>query len=116
MKLQDYSLEELIQNAKEHHACDRALEILSQFNTMEEAIDGIAPGRIADFCLWYAREVIKDRWPAAEPIIIKDPWSACTYAKDVIKDRWPEAEPYIVKDPMWASEYQKTFKYFFVRA
>ena len=43
----------------------------------------------------HARDVIKGRWPEAEPFIMKDPTYAYYYAKDVIKDRWPEAEPAI---------------------
>jgi len=43
----------------------------------------------------YVRDVIKGRWPEAEPYIIKNPGCAYQYAKDLIKGRWPEAEPYI---------------------
>jgi len=55
----------------------------------------------------YARDVIKDRWPEAEPIIIQNPSAAYCYAIDVIKGRWPEAEPIIMKDPMVACWYAK---------
>jgi hypothetical protein len=54
---------------------------------------------------WYAREIIKGRWPEAEPYIMKDPQWALIYARDVIKDRWPEAESYIEKDTQLARKY-----------
>jgi hypothetical protein len=53
----------------------------------------------------YAYNVIKGRWPEAEPYIMKDYiWAYC-YALDVIGGRWPEAEPYIMKNPTWAYWY-----------
>jgi len=56
---------------------------------------------------WYAREVIKGRWPEAEPLIMKDPGTAYNYANRVIRARWPEAEPYIMKNPEWACYYAR---------
>ena len=54
----------------------------------------------------YARDVIKGRWPEAEPYIMTDPYFAYLYANDVMEGkRWPEAEPYIMKDPSIASNY-----------
>jgi len=38
------------------------------------------------------------RVPALEPIILRQPIFAYEYARDVIKGRWPEAEPVIMKD------------------
>ena len=56
----------------------------------------------------YAHEIIEDRWPEAEPIIMQDPKWAYFYARDVIEDdRWPEAEPTIIKDPGWAFWYTR---------
>lgn len=37
-----------------------------------------------------------NRIPELEPVIMKDPWWAFYYAKHVIEDRWPEAEPSIL--------------------
>ena len=34
--------------------------------------------------------------PESEPYIVKHPGWASEYARDVIKGRWPEAEPYIL--------------------
>ena len=46
----------------------------------------------------YALTNLNQRWPAAEPTIMKDPFWATEYAKHVIKGRWPEAEPMIMKN------------------
>jgi hypothetical protein len=43
----------------------------------------------------YACEIIKDRWPSAEGIIIASPHTSYFYAEYVIKGRWPEAESVI---------------------
>ena len=56
---------------------------------------------------YYARDVIKGRWPEAEPHIMTDPRWAYRYALDVIKGRWPEAESIIMTDSEWAAEYAK---------
>jgi hypothetical protein len=55
----------------------------------------------------YAEDIVKGRWPEAEPIIIKDPEYAYLYARSVIKGRWPEAEPTIMKNPEFAYFYAK---------
>jgi hypothetical protein len=55
-----------------------------------------------NFARWlylYAYYVIGDRWPEAEPYIMKRPFAALGYSRSVIKGRWVEAEPYIMKDP-----------------
>jgi hypothetical protein len=44
-------------------------------------------------------DVMKQRWPEAEPTIRTDPERAYWYARDVMKQRWPEAEPTIRTDP-----------------
>jgi hypothetical protein len=46
---------------------------------------------------WYAKDVIKGRWPEGEATIIKNPHWAYNYTRDVIKGRWPEAEEAIAK-------------------
>lgn len=40
----------------------------------------------------YARDILKRRWPQAEPIIQTNVNYAHYYAKDVIRGRWPEEE------------------------
>jgi len=64
----------------------------------------------------YTKDVIKGRWPEAEPIIMTEPHYAYYYARDVInkgksekepKIRWKEAEPIIMTDTFAASGYYK---------
>ena len=51
---------------------------------------------------FYSRDIIKGRWPEAEPYIMTKPASACWYAIDIIKGRWPEAESIIKEnDYLW---------------
>lgn len=58
---------------------------------------------------WSPFLYIAQRWPAAEPIIMKNPLYAYYYARDVIGDRWPEAEPVIMKDYRASEEYKSRF-------
>ena len=55
---------------------------------------------------FYAEVVIRGRWPEAEKIIANSRW-AYRYARDVIGGRWPEGEETIAKDPEWAYTYAK---------
>jgi hypothetical protein len=50
----------------------------------------------------YAKDIIRGRWPEAEPYIIKDSWYAFMYAQYVIRGRWEEAESVIIKEPRGA--------------
>ena len=54
---------------------------------------------------YYAKNVIKGRWPEVEPMIASDPEYACYYASDVIQGRFPEGESVIANDPKWAVYY-----------
>ena len=58
-----------------------------------------------EWAYWYARDVMKQRWPEAEPTIRTDPYWAYRYALDVMETRWPEAGPMIRTDPEWAYWY-----------
>ncbi len=53
----------------------------------------------------YAYQVMRGRWPEAEPKILADAKAAARYAVYVIKGRWPEAEPIIMRDPSAALDY-----------
>ncbi len=64
----------------------------------------------SEFAAYYAKYIIKGRWPEAEPYIMRDPVAAFYYARDVITGRWPEAEPIILANPFWASEYAKMLR------
>ena len=58
---------------------------------------------------FYAKDVIRRRWPEAEQTIAKNPWCAVHYASEVIGGRWPEAEPTIATDPFFAYYYADAF-------
>lgn len=65
---------------------------------------------------WYARYVMKERWPAGEKVLLRgvNPWGPNTYllkeyAQNVIKERWPEAEPIIKKDAEEWRRYKEVF-------
>ena len=49
--------------------------------------------------------------PKLEPAIMKSPLRAYWYARYVLKRRWPEAEPYIMKDPLHWHLYKDMLKY-----
>lgn len=53
----------------------------------------------------YAINIIEGRWPAAEAIIMTNPHSACWYARDIIMGSWPDAEPVILTDAYCACMY-----------
>ena len=49
------------------------------------------------------------RFPEAEPYILKDPEGAYLYALNVIKGRWPEGEAVIATDSRAAKKYLERF-------
>jgi hypothetical protein len=53
----------------------------------------------------YARDVIKGRWPEAEPFIATHPQTAYYYAQHIIEGRWPEGEKAIAQDAAIACSY-----------
>lgn len=57
----------------------------------------------------YAAEVMRGRFPDAEPYIMKDPYYAQEYALNIIKGRWEEAEPYIKTSSDYWERYKKEF-------
>ena len=55
----------------------------------------------------YAHEILGERWPAAEEVILRkeDSWAAWEYANNVIGGVWPEAESIILnKEPKYNEE------------
>ena len=68
--------------------------------------DGNYPYELgADRAYWYARFIINERWPEAEPTIMTSPQYAYFYARIIIKARWPAAEPTIMASATWAFHY-----------
>ena len=57
----------------------------------------------------YCRDIIRGRWPEAEPYIMKDPEWAYEYIKYIVKGRWKEAESYIKKNIGIYSQYYDRF-------
>jgi hypothetical protein len=57
----------------------------------------------------YAKDVLFERWPEAEPYIIKNPLYAAEYAGEVMKTRWLAAEPIIKTEPHLWEQYAKHF-------
>jgi lambda repressor-like predicted transcriptional regulator len=64
-----------------------------------------ALSRVPKLAYYYAKNVLKRRWPEAEPYIMKDPVSAYLYTKAVIDGPWPEAEKYILQHANTALAY-----------
>jgi hypothetical protein len=85
----------------------------SMVDQLEPLMPMITKSSVLAFC--YAIFVLEgSRFPAGEPIIMKDPASAYKYAKDIIKGRWkdigkPEAEEHIKKSESDWYVYKKHF-------
>ena len=60
-----------------------------------------------EFAYFYARNIIKGRWPEGEKAIASDPENAYYYAIDVIKGRWPKGEKAIASNPRYATNYKE---------
>jgi hypothetical protein len=72
-------------------------------------VKGVWPALLSDpyLAYYYAKEIIKGRWPEGEKTIASSPNDAWIYAMDVVKGRWPEAEPGISKEPHAAYNYAR---------
>lgn len=58
----------------------------------------------------YAEKVIQDRWPEAEPYILRSPYNSTWYAINVIKGAWPEAENIIKQYARLSNQYARYAK------
>lgn len=45
----------------------------------------------------YAEDILRQRWPEAEPLILNNTWNAYLYAREVIRGRWPELEKILLR-------------------
>ena len=97
-------LRDLIQQAQAARACEDGLRDLRELGPVKVK-DGLNHPKAPYWIYFYARCVIKRRWPEAESVIASDPKWAHYYALNVIKRRWPEAESVIASDPKWAYLY-----------
>lgn len=63
------NLNELIQNAIKHDACEKEIKRIKKYKTFKGACKHTnAPY----WCCWYAVHVLNGRWKEAEPIIFSD--------------------------------------------
>ncbi len=76
-------------------------------NRIREKLNRDLPGQSAIWAYYQAKNVLKDRWPEAELLIMKTPYSAFMYAVNIIKDRWPEAEDTIRGNSYWWGSYNQ---------
>jgi hypothetical protein len=60
-----------------------------------------------DDIIVYAKDVIRKRWPEAEPRIMQTSWLAVRYAREVIKARWSEYEKKMIE----ASDVKSMYEY-----
>ena len=59
----------------------------------------------AQYAYWYARYIMQERWLEAELVIAQDAEYAYLYTLHIIKGRWLEAEPNIMKNTWYACCY-----------
>ena len=104
MKITFEQIQKMIQRAEKHNACNQQLNILKSLKTIDEFLNH---SKAPYWLYWYAKNIIKDRWPEAEEYIKINPRWAYWYASNIIKGRWLEAEEYIKKDPEWAYCYDR---------
>ena len=94
----------VIELARKAGACEDDLRVIEKLGSWAKALKH----KNAPYWLyWYARNVIKGRWPEAEPVIAKNCVVTCGYVYHVIKGRWPEAEPVIAKNLYYACLYAR---------
>jgi len=78
------------------------VELLEAINKPSLNMDYL--GR-AESAYYYAKDVIRGRFPEGEAVIAKDVFYAYNYALCVLKDRFPEGETIIAKDVRLAYHY-----------
>ncbi len=96
-------LDEMIAQASAKGAC------VKQMRKVKRAVGN---GKICShpsvhyWAYWYARYIIKGKWPEGEEAIKKHPASAYRYAYYVLGERWPEGEEIISTDKGWNRMYE----------
>ena len=94
------------------------LATYGKFISPEEAYERLKQGDKAPYLIkaiasdpncayYYARHVIKGRFPEGEKAIASVPYYAYSYAYFISKGRWPEGEKAIVTAPYWAYLYAR---------
>lgn len=59
----------------------------------------------------YAFGIVRGPWPDGEKAILHDDWYAVEYAKNVLKKRWPEAEPMLARKAASEDGYYRAVNY-----
>ena len=98
------SYQDALKRARENGACASALAELEQLRDWDEFF---AHPCAPDWAYWYARNVLRGRWPEAEPVIAQSPTWAYWYAHNIIRGKFPEGEPAIATNPYWSYWYGK---------
>jgi hypothetical protein len=59
----------------------------------------------------YAKGIMRGPWHEGEKIILNDLWYTTAYAKQVLKKRWPEAEPKVARAAASSDGYYRAIDY-----
>lgn len=100
MTLEDMDLSEMLEQAAAAGACEGELSRLREFGSVSEILRRASTWNLGFWLYWYASKVVRGRWEAAEPELLKMPGWAYWYARDALRARWPEAEPIILSGPL----------------
>lgn len=84
----DRLIENAINEAYEDYYLRKPVQDQGTDATKQEVLERGSPEELVD----YAVEVLKSRWPEAEPIILNNLSAAFVYLREVLKERWPELE------------------------
>ena len=79
---QEIMFEQAIQNAINAYACLAEITEIKKYSSFEELLKS---ERAPYWLYWYARDVIKGRWPEAESVIARDAHWAGWYAHSVLE-------------------------------
>jgi len=100
-KIGGMSFEDMFQKTKRAGACQDFINKVQ--NNMYS--DFSAPLDYPQWFQWYARHVLKGRFPEGEAVIAASAYWAYEYARLVLKDRFPESEAVIAASALWAYYY-----------
>ena len=123
------NFKEALELAKQNHACERALQVLSQISSWEEffklekaasyscwfaeyALHGrfelgeVAIATDAGYSYWYANHILQGQFELGETVIAtSDCYSYC-YAKYILHGRFELGEA-VIKGSSWEEDYQE---------
>src|SRR3990167_4022415 len=94
-------METILEKAQAANACEEALAACAGLTF--EAV--LALPKAPRWAVWYAENVLKGRFRAAEGVIAQSPRWAHYYARNVLQGRFRAAEEVIAQSPRWAHYY-----------